>query len=140
MELVIYQNGEPFGTACVEEKGARLHFCAKCPFIPGIYRLYIWKTDGKALPLGVLLPENGMLTLDRTISRPRQMPPGLASFRCGVLCAGDTSSFADPYDAARHGHRLYRVKSAAQPPRYADGMLSAWCHFEGQSRVRDMLK
>lgn len=57
-----------------------------------------------------------------------------------VLCAGDTSSFADPYDAARHGHRLYRVKSAAQPPRYADGMLSAWCHFEGQSRVRDMLK
>ena len=90
MEFVIYQNGEPFGTACVEEKGARLHFYAKCPFIPGIYRLYVWKTDGKALPLGVLLPENGMLTLDRTLSRPRQLSPGLACFQYGVLCAGDT--------------------------------------------------
>ncbi len=90
MELVIYQNGEEFGTAWVEEAGARLHFRAKCPFLPGIYRLYIWEGNGETLPLGVLVPENGMLVLDRTVSRPKYAPPGLEFYQYGVLCEGDT--------------------------------------------------
>ncbi len=89
MELSIYQNGEAFGTAWVEEEGARLRFRAKCPFLPGIYRLHIRVGDGGTLPLGVLLPDHGMLTLDRTVNRPRHAPPGLDFFQYGVLCEGD---------------------------------------------------
>lgn len=90
MEIVIYKNGETFGTAWVEEDGARLRFRAKCPFLPGIYRLYIWEENGDTLPLGVLLPEGGGLALERTVNRPRSAFSGLSFFRYGVLCEGDT--------------------------------------------------
>ena len=45
---------------------------------------------GETLPLGVLVPENGMLVLDRTVSRPKYAPPGLEFYQYGVLCEGDT--------------------------------------------------
>ena len=90
MEIVIYKNGETFGTAWVEEEGARLHFRAKCPFLPGIYRLYIQEGNGDMLPLGVLLPEGGGLATERMVNRPRGAFPGLDFFQYGVLCEGDT--------------------------------------------------
>lgn len=90
MELVVYRNDEAFGTAWAEEEGTQLHFRARCPFLPGIYRLYIREGNGETLPLGVLLPEDGMLTLHRTVRRPRNAPPGLDFFQYGILCEGDT--------------------------------------------------
>lgn len=102
MELVIYQNGEEFGTAWVEEAGARLHFRAKCPFLPGIYRLYIWEGNGETLPLGVLVPENGML-----FSTVRSAAPNT---RLRDWSFTSTASFAKEIHALsrRPSHRAYR--------------------------------
>ena len=90
MEIVVYRNGMEFGKAWVADEGARLHFRARCPFIPGIHRLYIQEGNGDTLPLGVLMPEGGDLTLDRTVNRPRHAFPGLDFFQYGILCEGDT--------------------------------------------------
>lgn len=90
MEIIVYQNGMEIGKAWVTEEGTRLHFQAKCPFLPGIWRLYIQEGNGGTLPLGVLLPENGGLALDRMVNRPRRAFPGLEFFQYGILCEGDT--------------------------------------------------
>ncbi len=49
------------------------------------------------------------------------------------ICVGDTTDDISPDLAAAHGHTVYRLEHAAQPPRFADGMLSKWCHFEGKT-------
>lgn len=50
-----------------------------------------------------------------------------------LICAGDVSHHQTPKEAAACGHTVYRLKSAAQPPRFSDGMLSDWCHFEAKT-------
>ncbi len=95
------------------KEGARLRFRAKCPFLPGIYRLYILEGNGDTLPLGVLLPEGGGLALERTVNRPRGAFPGLAFFQYGVLCEGDAQP--EPL-AARNAVEAEKRRSRSRGP------------------------
>jgi hypothetical protein len=86
MELTIYQSGAPCGKARAEFGEKRLRVRARCAFFPGIRRLYLL-SDGGVLPLGVMLPEDGALTLERTLRPPEGVTP--ETLRRGVLCEGD---------------------------------------------------
>ena len=86
MELKVYVNGTICGKVSLRESGRRLHAAAVCGGREGIWRLYLL-SDREILPLGVMLPAGGQLTLERTLTCPAGMRA--ADLRRGVLCPGD---------------------------------------------------
>ena len=86
MELKVYVNGTICGKVSLRESGRRLHAEAVCSGREGIWRLYLL-SDREILPLGVMLPAGGQLTLERTLTCPAGMRA--ADLRRGVLCPGD---------------------------------------------------
>lgn len=68
MEFTVSSGGAVCGTLTAEREG--LYWCirAHCRAMPGVVRLHGCAPDGTRQPLGVLLPEDGMLCLRRRLS------------------------------------------------------------------------
>ena len=86
----IMLDGALAGKLTVTAQGARTVFSAECRLLPGIIRLSVYG-GGREAYLGVLAPENGMLTLKKTVS-----PSLLHSFPEVIDCA-DRAGLAAQY-------------------------------------------
>ena len=75
-------NGEKKGTLTVSHDGLTTRFDAKCEDPGTLVRLSVYG-GGKEGYLGVMTPENGVLTLHRRLTRA-----ALAAFPAEYLCAG----------------------------------------------------
>ena len=100
MEYEINLNGTKWGTVSVKRDGEFMDFDGSAPFREGIYRLYML-SDSAVFPLGVMMPEAGMLTIHRR-ARAAMLPGGGAFLRAAA-CEGDTEpdigeTYFSPFD------------------------------------------
>lgn len=75
--------GEVTGTLEVEQEGLMTVFSADCRDDGDLIRLSVFDGAGKAGYLGVMLPEDGRLSLVKRLSRA-----GMADFPTEIVCAG----------------------------------------------------
>ena len=68
MDYPIYIHQEKAGTLTVEQQGLYTRFSARLPDTGELIRLYVYG-EGKSALLGVAMPENGELFLERKFSR-----------------------------------------------------------------------
>ena len=68
MDYPIYIHQEKAGTLTVEQQGLYTRFSARLPDTGELIRLYVYG-QGKSALLGVAMPENGELILERKFSR-----------------------------------------------------------------------
>ncbi len=78
MTIPIIHGGKRIGVLETRREGAYTRFEARCAFLPGVRRLFLYGGGGSA-PLGVLQPEGGSLVLRRRLSRAAtaQFPPAI---------------------------------------------------------------
>ena len=68
MTIPILIEGRERGTLQIRPEGAYTRFEARCALLPGLQRLYVFG-GGRSACLGVLVPEDGALTLRQKLSR-----------------------------------------------------------------------
>ncbi len=73
---------------------------------------------------GGCLPGAGMLS-----ARDADSLLGVGTDRMAV---GSWGAYGTPARAAAAGARLYMATYSARPPRFSDGLLVSWCHFEAE--------
>ena len=68
MQYPIIHDGRRIGVLETRRDGAYTRFEARCAFLPGIRRLFLYG-GGRSAPLGIPQPEGGALVLRRRFSR-----------------------------------------------------------------------
>ena len=68
MQYPIIHDGRRIGVLETRREGAYTRFEARCVFLPGIRRLFLYG-GGRSAPLGIPQPEGGALVLRRRFSR-----------------------------------------------------------------------
>lgn len=68
MQYPIIHDGRRIGVLETRREGAYTRFEARCAFLPGIRRLFLYG-GGRSAALGVMQPEGGALVLRRRFSR-----------------------------------------------------------------------
>ena len=68
MQYPIIHDGRRIGVLETRREGAYTRFDARCAFLPGIRRLFLYG-GGRSAALGVMQPEGGALVLRRRFSR-----------------------------------------------------------------------
>ena len=68
MQYPIIHDGRRIGVLETRREGAYTRFEARCVFLPGVRRLFLYG-GGRSAPLGIPQPEGGALVLRRRFSR-----------------------------------------------------------------------
>ena len=68
MQYPIIHDGRRIGVLETRREGAYMRFEARCAFLPGVRRLFLYG-GGRSAPLGIPQPEGGALVLRRRFSR-----------------------------------------------------------------------
>ena len=68
MQFPIIHDGRRIGVLETRREGAYTRFEARCAFLPGVRRLFLYG-GGRSAALGVMQPEGGALVLRRRFSR-----------------------------------------------------------------------
>lgn len=83
MTIPILIDGREQGALETRREGAYTLFEARCAYLPGVRRLWVFGEEGERACLGVMQPERGELRLRRKLSRA-----ALRGFPREIVCAG----------------------------------------------------
>ena len=97
MQYPIIHDGRRIGVLETRREGAYTRFEARCVFLPGIRRLFLYG-GGRSAPLGIPQPEGGALVLRRRFSRA-----AMRAFPAPIEYAGfeEKTQTAPPPEALR---------------------------------------
>ena len=123
MQYPIIHDGRRIGVLETRREGAYTRFEARCVFLPGVRRLFLYG-GGRSAPLGIPQPEGGALVLRRRFSRAamRAFPAPIeyAGFEektqtaapPEALCAEKKTADAEPFYLTEEGVRYLALPCA----------------------------
>ncbi len=95
MDYPVFEGTEPIGTLAIRREGLYAVFSASLPFREGLQRLWLCG-ERKSVCLGVLTPRQGMLRLEKRLSRA-----ACAKLPSPLLCASLSPEHPSPAPAGK---------------------------------------